>query len=399
MKNTKIEWCDHTHNFWHGCTKVSPACKHCYADALSNRFQRVKFGKGEPRWQPSQQTRIGNPHKWNEEAKSKGIRYRVFTLSMGDFFDDEVDPAWREEAWEVIKNTPHLDWLILTKRPENIRSMLPDDWGNGWDNVWLGTTVEDQKRADLRIPILTAIPAKVRFLSMEPLLEPVVLKLDGIDWVIVGGESGPSPRPIEGAWVEVIRQQCRLSDTAFFFKQWGGRNPKKIGRELNGRTYDDFPLQPLTNDSMVRNTFDFEGKIVESSFWGSLYECVGMPYITFEGGIVRLLMPEDQKMDMKKMKKAKVTAITVGSATPEMKRFIPVRDEVVEIFFDDKKITQPYFKYVPTAGTDYIDQLPSPGSVTKLEVWEWRDGRPRRSFKRKCLVRDEGLLNYTPVII
>lgn len=243
MKNTKIEWCDHTHNFWHGCTKVSEACRHCYADAFSKRYKRVEFGKGKPRWQPSAKTRLENPLKWNEEAKKLDIRYKVFTLSMGDFFDDEVDPAWREEAWKIIEETPHLDWLILTKRPENIKAMLPSNWGsNGWDNVWLGTTTEDQKSADLRIPILTAIPAKVHFLSVEPLLEPVVLDTKKIDWVIVGGESGVSPRPLSKEWVTNVQLQCTATQTAFFFKQWGGRSPKKNGRTLDGRTYDEFPL-------------------------------------------------------------------------------------------------------------------------------------------------------------
>ena len=244
MKNTKIEWTDHSHNFWWGCTKVSPACKNCYAETFSKRTGRQVFGKGVPRWQPSDKTRLNNPRKWNAEAKKLGIRYKVFTLSMGDFFDDEVDDAWREEGWRIIAETPHLDWLILTKRPENIKAMLPDNWGpNGWDNVWLGTTTEDQANADLRIPILTAIPAKIHFLSVEPLLEEVDLDLSNIDWVIVGGESGPRPRPMEKAWVTNVQLQCAASSTHFFFKQWGGRPPeiKKNGRVLDGRTWDESP--------------------------------------------------------------------------------------------------------------------------------------------------------------
>src|ERR1044072_8899483 len=140
---TGIPWCDHTMNFWMGCTRVSPACDHCYAETkCDTRFKWVRWGD-----HPRKRTSTGNwrkPFSWNREAAAAGIRRRVVTLSVGDFFDNQVDAAWRGEAWEVIRACPALDWLILTKRPRNIRKMLPPDWGQGWPHVWLGTTVEAQ---------------------------------------------------------------------------------------------------------------------------------------------------------------------------------------------------------------------------------------------------------------
>jgi len=156
---------------------------------------------------------------------------------MCDVFDAEVDPSWRADLWDLIRRCQNLDWQLLTKRPENIRAMLPPDWGDGWKNSWLGTTVEDQCRADARIPVLAGIPAAVRFLSVEPLLGPVTLNLWQISWVICGGESGPSARPLDPAWAISVRDQCVENKVPFFFKQWGGRDKKAAGKRLEGRTW------------------------------------------------------------------------------------------------------------------------------------------------------------------
>jgi len=247
MAESKIEWTDYTHNFWTGCTKVSPACDHCYAETISLRYKRAVFGKDETRWRPSKDT-LQKPLLWNKKAKKNGERKRVFTLSMGDFFDTEVPLEWREEAWEMIKKTNYLDWLVLTKRVNKIIECLPQDFQSHkakWRHVWIGCTVENQEIADLRVPLLQKVPSSVKFLSVEPLLGPIEFQsLEGIDWVIVGGESGLNHRPMEEKWVMDIKKQCEQAGVKFFFKQWGGRTPKANGRELKGKTYEEFPVSP-----------------------------------------------------------------------------------------------------------------------------------------------------------
>ena len=226
-KDSNIEWTDDTFNPWEGCAKVSPGCEHCYAELIGKRTGRVKWGKGQPRTRTSPAT-WENPLKWNEEAESSRRRRRVFCASMADVFDSEVDPQWREDLWEVVRKTGFLDWLILTKRPENIRAMLPPDWGDGWPNVCLMTSVEDQERAG-RVAELIEAPSLFRGLSMEPLLGPVTLKqewLEKLDWVIVGGESGRA-RPMHPDWVRALQEQCAQAGVKFFFKQWGCWSPDK----------------------------------------------------------------------------------------------------------------------------------------------------------------------------
>lgn len=154
MDESKISWTTHTWNPWIGCTKVSPACQHCYAVALSKRQGRDVWGKGNPRDRTSQAS-WDKPYKWNEKQKGQLIRPRIFSLSMGDIFDEEIDEKWRDEAFEVIGKCQRLDWLLLTKRIELANDMLPDDFGRAkWRHVWIGTTVETQKFADQRIPEL-----------------------------------------------------------------------------------------------------------------------------------------------------------------------------------------------------------------------------------------------------
>lgn len=245
-ENSKIEWCDHTFNPWSGCWKVSEGCKNCYAERLEDkRFGRAiwgasgtRTGRSEAYWE--------QPHKWNRKAEKDGVRYRVFCASLCDIFEDpgsHIEMAeWQLRAFKLMTQTPYLDWLLLTKRPQNILEFVPMDWFDkeydpnaAWPvNVWVGTSVENQARADERIPELLTVPAPIHFLSCEPLLGPIDLELRGrnygivyetwsqlIDWVIVGGESGPNARPMHPDWARGIRDQCQKAGVPFFFKQWG----------------------------------------------------------------------------------------------------------------------------------------------------------------------------------
>ena len=260
-EHTKIEWAHHTFNPWLGCTAISAACDHCYAEAWAKRFGEPELWAGTRR--RTSAANWAQPLTWNRRAKAEGRRYRVFCASLADVFDNQVPVSWRDDLWALIERTPHLDWLLLTKRPQNIAKMLPpgERWGDGWPHVWLGTTVETQKEAERRIPQLLSVPARLRFLSCEPLLGPVDLTaiprtrtvgfmrpLDGrfnrIDWVIAGGESGQHARPMHPDWARSLRDQCATAGTAFFFKQWGEYRPapeEELPEEW-GAVCDDFAV-------------------------------------------------------------------------------------------------------------------------------------------------------------
>jgi protein gp37 len=273
-ENTKIEWCHSTFNPWRGCTRVSKGCVNCYAETLAHRNPKV-LGV----WGP-QGTRVvasehawKEPVRWNKAAAAAGERHRVFCASLADVFEAwegpmedsrgvqwylRADGSWttsdhypdtiplsaehvRARLFDLIEKTPHLDWLLLTKRPENVAGAVPETWRGGFPpNVWIGTSVEDQETADRRIPELLRIPAAVRFLSCEPLLGPVNLggsfrwgvpvpcteldRNDGrIHWVIVGGESGPGARPCNVAWLRGLVGQCKAAGCPVFVKQLGQR--------------------------------------------------------------------------------------------------------------------------------------------------------------------------------
>lgn len=315
-ENSKIEWTDHTFNPWEGCQKVGPGCDHCYAETRNARFgggTAINWGPGAPRRRTSA-ANWRKPLHWNAVHSNfhyqHGRRQRVFCASLADVFDNAVDPAWRADLFALIRQTPNLDWLLLTKRIGNVPSMLAAiGVAHLPGNVWLGATVVNQSEADRDIPKLIAIEARFRFLSMEPLLGPVDLErpmpgpdLDqgsgakicqpwkiqsGIDWVIVGGESGPGARPMHPDWARDLRDQCAGAGVPFLFKQWGEWTPgenverhtgvvstadwfadkwmfgacdlasegghiddepalyrvgkKAAGRHLDGRTHDDFP--------------------------------------------------------------------------------------------------------------------------------------------------------------
>lgn len=350
-ENTKIEWADHTFNPWIGCTKVSIAatggggCDHCYAEISTPA--RVLRSAGAETWGPGaprRRTSLANwalPHRWDAQHEAffaqHGRRQRVFCASLADVFDNEVDPQWRVDLFNLILSTPNLDWLLLTKRIGNAARMIEETLPAGlkalpmecplawpWPHVWIGATIVNQAEAERDIPKLLAVPASVRFLSMEPLLGPVDLTVyhdwlgrsdggmwcpdcpehgvgidpnehahclgevedvapyEGIDWVIVGGESGPGARPMHPDWARSLRDQCQTAGVPFLFKQhgewattvsashlqaphtwvctdgrtgteaqaiadggsWAGAfkvGKKAAGRLLDGRTWDRFP--------------------------------------------------------------------------------------------------------------------------------------------------------------
>jgi len=346
MKNSKIEWTDHTFNPWIGCTKVSPGCANCYAETLDrNRFSKTMdggsvlkpvahWGAGAPRHR-TREAEWRKPLAWNAEAEAAmdaalhdfgADRYeapprpRVFCASLADWLDEEVPVEWRVNLLELVHATPCLDWLLLSKRPQDWQRLIVaafeftcdnydpakprqrqfQEWLGLWchaheapHNVWIGTTVEDQVRADERIPHLLRIPARVRFLSCEPLVGPVVLRdpgaeygdgsmadltdappgwdFPGVNWVICGGESGEADapiRPMRAEWARALRDQCADAGVPYFFKQWGDwlpfsqRQPgqltgstafvhndfawrvgkRKAGRVLDGRVHSEWPV-------------------------------------------------------------------------------------------------------------------------------------------------------------
>lgn len=227
-KDTGINWCDHTANFWWGCFKVSDGCKNCYAETLSKRYGKSIWGPPTTTDRELKKAVWQDVLKWNAEAAADGVRRRVFVSSMSDFLEDhpQVEP-WRQQAKALIRQLKHLDVLILTKRPENAERFLVD-WLEDWPkNVWFGTTVENQAMAEKRVPALWKIPARVRFLSVEPMLEPVKLyaSVAYVDWVICGGESGGKARPFEWDWARDLLEQCRIDGVSFWMKQGGGRIP------------------------------------------------------------------------------------------------------------------------------------------------------------------------------
>ncbi|MGE3333662.1 MAG: DUF5131 family protein [Rhodospirillaceae bacterium] len=270
-ENSAIEWCDHTFNAWIGCQEVSPACDFCYAKRQNAHRKWVDGWGPDGERRRTSRALWRQPHKYQRQAstfrKENGRRQRVFVNSLSDVFDNKADPQWRADLFATIEACPDVDFLLLTKRPQNIRAMLPANWENGYPNVWLGVTVENQAEADRRLPHLKAIPAARHFLSIEPLLAPLTLEPEAdssyqmlskwygpngfdptgsqprllrmkgniwkVDWVIVGGESGPKARPVHPDWIRALRDQCAAGKVPFFFKQWGEwRERAHAGEEL-----------------------------------------------------------------------------------------------------------------------------------------------------------------------
>jgi protein gp37 len=256
-EQTGIEWTDHTANFWWGCMKVSPGCAHCYAETLSKRYGRDIWGPAATteRWRTKGPWR--DILRWDDKAGADGVRRRVFVQSMSDFFEEHPQlDEWRAEACAILAGLKHLDVQLLTKRPENVRRMVPAAWLRAWPaHIWMGTSIENQEQADKRISELLRIPANVRFLSAEPLLGPVDLAAagalwadlnghiirnvisHGINWVIAGGESGPKARPMHPTWVRSLRDQCQAAGVPFFYKQIGEWTTEYPGLGRHGQTY------------------------------------------------------------------------------------------------------------------------------------------------------------------
>jgi len=277
-ENTTIEWADHTFNPWEGCQKVGPGCDHCYAEARNARYNggaALNWGPGAPRRRTSP-ANWRKPLRWSREAAAfrtlHGRRQRVFCASLADVFDNAVDPHWREDLLGLIHATPELDWLLLTKRIGNARRMLGELFlATKPKNLWVGATIVNQEEADRDIPKLLELDVAVRFLSCEPLLGPIDLtNITGaeksreygspvhgwssiwrnnglgrawLDWVIVGGESGPGARPMHPDWARSLRDQCAAAGVAFHFKQWGEWGPDE--GPLDQRDRNGIPRDPV----------------------------------------------------------------------------------------------------------------------------------------------------------
>jgi len=238
-ENTSILWTDNTFNPWWGCLKIAPGCDNCYAETLDTRVGG-NFWKEKPR--RTSEANWNKVLKWHDKAITENKRYKVFCGSMMDWCDKNAPEGALSDLFQLIKATPMLDWQLLTKRANRIKQSLPEDWGSGYDNVWLGVTVENMAHGFDRINRLQEIPAKIKFISAEPLLEQLhYINLFGIDWVIAGGESGPNFRPFNIGWAEDLYIECQRRGVPFFFKQHGGNTKDKGGCLLGGFERKNWP--------------------------------------------------------------------------------------------------------------------------------------------------------------
>lgn len=268
-KDTGIQWASHTFNPWWGCEKVSEACKHCYAESFAKRVGEKVWGGDDSARRFFGDKHWNEPLKWARDAAKAGERHRVFCASMADVFEDRRDlDAARARLWALIEATPALDWLLLSKRwgTADIPAMVPPEWSDGWpENVWAGATVENQERAEERIPSLVKVPAAIHFLSMEPLLGPVDLGfgiaspnpvcISGeqapaialVDWLILGGESGPRARPLSLDWMRSLLAQGYRAGVSVFVKQFG----EQANDEKNLIAYHSKRIEAV-EDGMVK---------------------------------------------------------------------------------------------------------------------------------------------------
>ena len=236
---SSIEWTDVTWNPVTGCTKLSAGCKNCYAERMAKRLKAMRSSRYKNGFKVTlHDEALNEPYGWKKPRT-------VFVNSMSDLFHPDVPLEFIQKVFETMKNTPRHNYQILTKRSERLAELASElPWPS---NVWMGVSVEDS-RVIHRIDDLRTVNSAVRFLSLEPLIGPLYdLNLEGIGWVIVGGESGPKSRPMEKMWVESLRLQCEDAGVAFFFKQWGGIRKHVTGRELNGRVYDEMPTDRVSD--------------------------------------------------------------------------------------------------------------------------------------------------------
>lgn len=247
MAESSIEWTEMTWNPTTGCTKISAGCKFCYAEVMSRRLQAMGIDKYKDGFNVrTHPDALNIPYTW----KSSKI---VFVNSMSDLFHEQIPLSFIQRVFAVMNDHPNHVFQILTKRAERLRDVHAKlKWTH---NIWMGVSVENERVVD-RIDLLRETGARVKFLSCEPLIGPLPgLNLNGIDWVIVGGESGHRPRPMDVDWVLDIQEKCKKADVAFFFKQWGGRNKKANGRELNSQTWDEMPsVMSLPSSEQIPRT-------------------------------------------------------------------------------------------------------------------------------------------------
>ena len=272
-RNSSIEWTHHTFNPWWGCVRVSPGCKNCYADTWAKRLGLQLWGRDTARRFFSD-AHWNEPIRWNREAQEERTRRRVFCASMADVFEDkrELDSS-RLRLWELVKQTPWLDWLLLTKRPQSIGALVP--WQDRWpSNVWLGATAENQHWAEVRLPLLLRHPATVLFVSAEPLIGALDLRRfligegtgERLNWVIAGGESGAKARPMNPQWVRDLRDQCARADVPFHFKQWGHWSPevKALESRVKRVVLTDARGRPIT---LVKAGKKASGRVLDGKTW------------------------------------------------------------------------------------------------------------------------------------
>jgi protein gp37 len=236
MATTKIEWTESTWNPITGCTKLTSGCKYCYAEVMANRLQAMGQEKYKNGFQLALHSEtLNEPYNWKKPKM-------IFVNSMSDLFHKDVPVKYIQQIFKVMNENPQHVFQVLTKRADVLSYYDSEGLLNWSHNIWMGVTVEDAANTE-RIDFLRKTGARVKFLSCEPLLSDLPnLNLRHIDWVIVGGESGRSPRPIKEEWVLSIQEQCRTQSVAFYFKQWGGTNKKKNGRLLQGKTFSEMPL-------------------------------------------------------------------------------------------------------------------------------------------------------------
>jgi protein gp37 len=244
-QKSSIEWTDSTWNPVTGCTKVSPGCDRCYAERFSERFRGVVGHPFEAGFDLTlRPNRLRQPYSWRSPR-------RVFVNSMSDLFHKEIPKAYIAQVFDTMEGTPAHTYQILTKRSPLLRNFVNARYPNtrAPANIWLGVSIENRQSTS-RLRHLKETHARIRFVSFEPLLGPIgPVELDGIHWVIVGGESGPGARPMDPAWARDLRDQCVKANVAFFFKQWGGRTPKANGNTLDGRQWLDYP-NPLNSETL-----------------------------------------------------------------------------------------------------------------------------------------------------
>lgn len=230
--NSRIQWTTHTMNFWVGCQKVSPACDNCYAESWAKRAGRDFSERRRTSAMVWKQ-----PVRWNADAQKAGIRAEVFTNSLADFWDNQADQTMRDEACLIMETCTALDWQVLSKRPQNAPEMVPPEWMERWPaHIWFGASAGTRLELERNLRHLRAIPAPIRFLSLEPLLEDLgQIDLTGISWVIIGGESGPNARPYHYEWAQQIIDQCRAAGVACFHKQVGSHPIGFDGRRVHLR--------------------------------------------------------------------------------------------------------------------------------------------------------------------